>query len=192
MAWTPSELLPFDLFPELLDGAVNFLVLFEVGTELRKLFVDILINPMSILQLDYEIQYINLGEMVLASLDLLQVIEEHQHDSCDFLLAMIIHHFGYFLDDGNRVVFKEFVSELMIAEDPQHAKNVIADLIRGKAFGVEKIRDHHEILLGRILLRQVVSFQNGQKGKAVCMDRQSEITWVILLNQIVEEFPSIL
>lgn len=170
MAWTPSKLLPLNLFLELLNGAVNFLILLEVGTEIRKHLIDILVNPMSILQLDYEIQNINLGKVILASLNLLQVVEEHKHDSCNFLLAMIIHDLSYFLDDCNCVVLEEFLSEFMIAENPQHAKNIIADLIRSKALGVEKIRDHHEILLGRILLRQIVSFEDGQKSKCVCID----------------------
>lgn len=148
MAWSPFELLPLNLFSELLDGAVNFLVFLEVGTEVPKLFIDIVINPMSILQFDYQIQHVNLREVVLASLDLLQIIEKHEHDSCDFLFAVIIHDLGHFLNDSNRVVLEELLSEFVVAENPEHAQDVIANLVRVEAFCVKEVGNHHEILLG--------------------------------------------
>jgi len=52
MARSPSELLSLNLFLEFRDGAVNFLVLFEIRIEFIKHLVDVFVNPMAILQLN--------------------------------------------------------------------------------------------------------------------------------------------
>ena len=60
MAWSPSELLPFNLFLKLLNRTVNFLILLEVSVEIFKHLVNIIINPVTVLQLDNQVEGIDL------------------------------------------------------------------------------------------------------------------------------------
>jgi len=129
MAWAPSELLSLNLLLEFLNGAVNFLVLLEVGVELLKHLVDVLVNPVAILQLDDQVKCIDLRKMVLAVWNVFQVVEKHKHDPGNLLLAMVVHHFCDFFDNGHCVVLEVLVRELVVTEDPEHAENVVADLM---------------------------------------------------------------
>ena len=82
--------------------------------------------------------------MLLASLDLLDVVEKHEHNSCNLFFGVIVHDLGHLLDDSQGVILKEWVSEIMIAEDPKHAEDVVAHLIGGKALGLEQVGNHVE------------------------------------------------
>lgn len=85
VAWAPSELLPLHLVLELFDGAENLLVGIEVLEHLLQHLIDVVVNPMPVLQFDDKVQGINVTQVLLANLDFLQVVEKHQHDSSDFL-----------------------------------------------------------------------------------------------------------
>jgi hypothetical protein len=52
VAWSPSKLSSVNLVSELLDGAEYLLVLVEILEKVVQHLVDIIINPMSVLQLD--------------------------------------------------------------------------------------------------------------------------------------------
>ena len=56
--------------------------------------------------------------MVLAPFNFLNIIEKHEHDPCNLLFAVIVHHFGDLLYDLQSVILKVLVSELVIAQDP--------------------------------------------------------------------------
>lgn len=81
MAWTPSELSSVNLVSELLYRAEHLLVVIKVLEESLQLLVDIVVNPMSVLELDDQVERVDVGQMLLASFNFLEVIEEHEHDS---------------------------------------------------------------------------------------------------------------
>lgn len=49
--WAPAQLLSLDLVFELVDRAEYFLILFKELVEILKQFVDVAINPMSLIEL---------------------------------------------------------------------------------------------------------------------------------------------
>ena len=170
MAWTPSELLSLNLLLEFLDRAVNFLVLLEVGVELFKHLVNVLVNPVTILQLNDQVKSIDLGKMVLAVWNVFQVVEKHKHDPGNLLLAMVVHHLCDFFDNSHCVVLEVLVREIVVTEDPEHAKNIVADLMRCEALRVQQIGDHSERLFGSELLCQIVGLQNSHKCESVSIN----------------------
>jgi len=82
--------------------------------------------------------------MLLAGLDLLDVVEKHEHNSCNLLFGVVVHDLGHLLDDSEGVILKEWMSEFVIAQDPKHAEDVVAHLIGGKALGLEQVGNHVE------------------------------------------------
>lgn len=156
MAWSPSQLSTVHLISQLFDRAEDLLVLVKVLKQLFETLIDIVINPMSVLELDDQTERINVGEMLLAYGDLLKVIKEHQHNSNDLLPVEEVKNLGDFLDDGDSVIFEVLVRKLMIAKNPQHADDVVSDLRIFEARCVEQIRDDLESLSGAELLSELV------------------------------------
>ena len=128
--------------------------------------------------------------MLLACLDLLDVVEEHEHNSCDLLLGVVVHDLGHLLNDSEGIILKEWVSEIVIAEDPKHAKDVVAHLIGGEALGLEQIGNHVEGSLRGEFFGKLVGLQDSQKGEGVCWNGKGHLFGITLLNEIMEEFLS--
>lgn len=137
MAWTPSQLLSLNLLFKLFNRAVNLLIFFKVAVEIIKHLVNIFVDPVTVLKFDDEVESVDLRQMVLTVWNILQVIEEHEHDSCNLLLAMIIHNLGNFLNDSHGVVLVEFMRKLMVTQDPKHTEHVVTNLMRRKAIIVK-------------------------------------------------------
>lgn len=158
---SPSELLSINLFLEFIDRAVDLLVLLEIGEEVLQHLVNVLIDPVSVLQFDDQVQGVDLGQVVLTVWDVLQVVKEHEHDAGNLLLAVVVHDLRDLLDDRECVVLEVLISELVVAQNPEHAQHVVGNLIRLKTLPVEQVRYQFETLPRRILLRYVILLQDG-------------------------------
>lgn len=66
MAWTPSELSSVNLVPQFIDRAEHLLVGIEEIEELLEQLVDVLVNPVAVLELDNEAESINVRHVLLA------------------------------------------------------------------------------------------------------------------------------
>jgi hypothetical protein len=66
MAWTPSELSSVNLVPQFIDRAEHLLVGIEEIEELLEQLVDVLVDPVAVLELDNEAESINVRHVLLA------------------------------------------------------------------------------------------------------------------------------
>lgn len=66
MAWTPSQLSSVNLVPQFIDRAEHLLVGIEEIEELLEQLVDVLVNPVAVLELDNEAESINVRHVLLA------------------------------------------------------------------------------------------------------------------------------
>ena len=161
VAWTPSQLFPLHLIFELVDGAEGFLILVEILEHLLKHFVDVVIYPMSVLKFNDQVQGINVTQVLLANWNLLEVIEKHQHYSCNFFPTEEIENFGNFFDDGKCVVLEVFMSKLVITQDPENDTHVVANLWLLEAWTFKKITNHLKALGCAEFPGKLVSLQKG-------------------------------
>jgi len=74
------------------------LIFIEIGEQFFKQFVDIFINPMSILELDNHIVSINIRQVFLTDWMVFEVINQHENHSGDFFPIEEVTNLGYFLD----------------------------------------------------------------------------------------------
>lgn len=125
--------------------------------------------------------------MVLAILDILQVVEQHKHDSCNLFFTVEVHHLGYLLNDCKGVVLKVWVRELMVAEDPKHAEDVVAYLVGINAASNKQLRYHFEAMFCGVLLCKIVCLQNSHQSEGVSFHVQTEGVVVLHLHKVVQE-----
>ena len=83
VTWSPSQLSSMNLVSKLLERTEYFLICFKEFIHLLEHLVNIIIDPMSILKLYNKAQSVYVRQMLLTNLIFLQVIEKHQHDSCN-------------------------------------------------------------------------------------------------------------
>ena len=107
VTWTPSKLASFNLVSEFVDGAEHFLVGLKEFKESFKQFVDVLINPVAVLELDHKAQAVNVREVLLAHSVFLEVVEKHEHYSHELFPGEVVEDFGDLLDYSSAVVFEE-------------------------------------------------------------------------------------
>ena len=104
--------------------------------ELFELFSDILINPMSILELFNKIESINIREMFFALPDSFKVIKKHEHYSCNFLLAEEVHDLGNLFNQSKSIILEEGPGKFVVTKNPEHTCNIVANLRLLQAWSV--------------------------------------------------------
>jgi hypothetical protein len=182
VAWTPPQLPPHNLVLELLDGAEHLLVLVEILEEALQHLVDVIVNPVAVLQFDDEVQSVNVREVFLANGDLLEVVEEHQHDPRDLLPAEEVQDLGHLLDDGDGVILEVLVGELVVGQNPQDHAHVVADLGLLKAWSLQEVADQLEALRSGELTSQLIRLEQGHQSESVRVVAQLEGVNVSLLH----------
>mmetsp|Transcript_19642 Transcript_19642/g.30294 ORF Transcript_19642/g.30294 Transcript_19642/m.30294 type:complete len:327 (-) Transcript_19642:404-1384(-) len=192
MARTPSQLSSSDLVLELLDGTEDLLVGLEVLGEALQHLVDVFVNPVAVLQLEDQVENINVGEVLLASRDVLQVVNEHKHDASNLLPAEEVHDLGHLLDDCKSVILEELLSVVMIAQNPEGAHHVVADLRALEAGAFKEVGDHTEAVLGRELSSELVRLKDSHQSESVGVDRKRQRVNIVLLSEVVQELASFL
>lgn len=167
VAGTPSKLSSLNLFPELLDGAENLLVLIEEVEKLFEHLWNIFINPMLVLKFDYDAVGIDICKVLLANFNLFQTIEKHQHDSDNFFRVEIIEDLAYFFDDSPIVVLKIFCAEVVVTKDPEHGYNVVGNLWFAEAWSFKKFTNNVETLTINEFFGKIVALQKSHESKSV-------------------------
>ena len=114
MTWTPSQLASFNLVSEFIDGAEHFLVGLEEFKEFIEQFVDVLIYPVAVLELDHKAQAVNIREVLLAHSVFLEIVEKHQHYPHELFPGEVVEDLGDLLDYSFTVVFEERMANFVI------------------------------------------------------------------------------
>ena len=90
MDWGPKELLPFNLGLPLLKRGELLIVLIEVLEEFFEQFVNLLVNPWSILKFDYQVKSIDHRHVLEAKLVFLQIIKHHADDADNLFFVKVV------------------------------------------------------------------------------------------------------
>ncbi len=100
MNWTPSERSLVDFLLELINRGEDLIVLIQVFVEFVQQVSDILVNPMSVLELSHDVNGINIRHDFKAHLVHLKVIEKKQNDSDDLFFVEVIKDLGNLFNDS--------------------------------------------------------------------------------------------
>ena len=90
-------------------------ILVKVLEKLFKKFVNLFINPGSILKLDHEIKSINHGQMFKAELIFFQIVKHHADDTHNLFLVEVIENFRDMLNNVKLEIGERIHSEVMIS-----------------------------------------------------------------------------
>ena len=102
MDGAPSEATALaDLLLEFINWRESFLVLVQELKNFVEKFIDIRVNPMSILKLNDCIKHTNVRHNFVASLaGILQVVEKEQNDSHNLFFVEVVKHLNSFFNDA--------------------------------------------------------------------------------------------
>ena len=98
VTWTPSKLSTFNLAFKFIYGAEFSLVFIEVLEKRFKHFVNVFVNPVSILKFNNKLKGINISQMFLANFIFFNVVVKLKKNSCNLFPAVEIKHFCAFFN----------------------------------------------------------------------------------------------
>ena len=176
-----------NLFPELLDGAEYLLMFIEEVEKLFEHLGDIFVNPVLVLEFDYDAVSIDICKVLLANFDLFQAIEKHQHDPHDFLRVEIIEDLADLFDDSSVVILKILLAVLVETQYPEHGHDVVGDLWLAEARSLEQFANHVEAGAVDEYFGEIIALQKSHESKGVGVDRDAKLIDITLDNNPVKE-----
>lgn len=103
-----------DLLLELLNGGEDLVVGVKVLKELVKELSDILVNPVSVLELGDHVDSVDISHDLKAILVGLQVVQKEKHNSHDLFLIEVVKDLGYLLNDLKSTIFESLQGEIVV------------------------------------------------------------------------------
>jgi len=176
-----------NLFPELLDGAEYLLMFIEEVEKLFEHLGDIFINPVLVLEFDYDAVSIDICKVLLANFDLFEAIEKHQHDPHDFLRVEIIEDLADLFDDSPVVILKILLAVLVETQYPEHGHDVVGDLWLAEAWSLKQFANHVEAGAVDEYFGEIIALQKSHESKGVGVDRDAKLIDITLDNNPVKE-----
>jgi len=88
----PGKDFVLDLLLPLFKGAEFLIVAVKVLEQFFKSISDVLINPWSVLQLNYEVKSVDHAQMVQALFVFFKIIEEHHNNAHNLLFVEVVKH----------------------------------------------------------------------------------------------------
>jgi hypothetical protein len=98
----------------LLKGTELLVVRIKEFEKSFKVLLDVFIDPRSILKLDHDVERIYHRQVVKTLLIVLEIHEEHAHNTHDLLLVVVVEHLGSMLNQVQSIVAKVRQRELVI------------------------------------------------------------------------------
>lgn len=186
----PGKATSLNLLLPLIEGRELLVVLIEELKELLEDLVNLLINPGSISELDYQIERVNHRKMLQANLVILQIVEDQTYHAHNLLFVREVKDLSDVLNDVEIEVLEELDGEFMVAKNPEAAADVVGDLGILLAFVEQKLLQSVEAALVNKVLSQLVDLEEVHKGVGICMTGQL-LGRVFILQKVVEEVLSL-
>lgn len=145
-------------------------VLIEVVEQDLEHLLDLLIDPMTVLQFDNQVQGVDHREMLKADLIIFQVLENEADHTHNLLFVVEIEDLSNVLDHVQLEVLEVCQGKLVIRQDPEATAYVVGDLrFLLDEFTVEEFMQDVEASLADEVLGQFVDTEHVHEAVSVSM-----------------------
>lgn len=121
------------------------MVLVKEFENLIEKFVDVIINPVSVLELDNKIQDADIRHDLMTSFARsLEIVQEQENNSNDLLLVKEVEYFHCSFNDIEGIILEEPQSKLVERYDPEGCYYIIGNLVILSALSLKKVREDFE------------------------------------------------